>query len=86
MLASHGPAVHRSFTPGLSSEYILGLETQKHFLRDHGFSKADFDVGEWVVTEPLREALALVEREPDLFDAPVSARSQSRNIHVEAFT
>lgn len=84
VIASHGPDVHRSFTPRLSPEYILGLETQKNFLRDHGFLKADFDVRDWIVTEPLREALELVEREPALFELPASAQNQKRHNHAEA--
>jgi ABC-type nitrate/sulfonate/bicarbonate transport system substrate-binding protein len=66
VLASHGPDVHRSFTPKLSSEYIKGLETQKNFLRDWKFLKADFDITDWVVTEPLAEAQKLFQREPNL--------------------
>jgi sulfonate transport system substrate-binding protein len=56
VLASHGASVHRSFTPKLTPEYVLGLETQKNFLRDFGYLKADFSVLAWLAEEPLREA------------------------------
>jgi sulfonate transport system substrate-binding protein len=56
VLASHGASVHRSFVPKLTPEYILGLETQKNFLRDFGYLKADFALSEWIEPGPLREA------------------------------
>ena len=68
--ASHGRDVHLSFRPRLSPEYIQGLETQKNFLRDFNFLKADFDLADWIVEEPLAEAIKLVEREPDLVELP----------------
>jgi sulfonate transport system substrate-binding protein len=70
VLASHGPAVHQSFTPKLSSDYIKGLEAQKNFLRDWNFLKADFDIADWIVPEPLAEAQKLVEREPEFAGSP----------------
>lgn len=70
--ASHGSDVHRSFTPKLSEDYIKGLETQKNFLRDWGFLAADFDIADWIVNEPLAEAIKLVEREPALLEFPTS--------------
>ena len=63
VLASHGPGVHRCFTPELSKAYIDGLETQKYFLRDWGFLKADFDIQDWIVTEPLAEARKLFDQQ-----------------------
>jgi ABC-type nitrate/sulfonate/bicarbonate transport system substrate-binding protein len=80
VVASHGPNVHRSFTPKLTDDYVRGLEVQKDFLRDHGYLKADFDVRSWIVREPLAEAQKLVAREPKLFEAPAEpskARSQT---------
>jgi ABC-type nitrate/sulfonate/bicarbonate transport system substrate-binding protein len=70
--ASHGRNVHRSFTPKLSPDYIKGLETQKNFLRDWGYLHADFEFSDWIVTEPLAEAIKLVEREPGLVEFPAS--------------
>ncbi|QAU33996.1 ABC transporter substrate-binding protein [Janthinobacterium sp. 17J80-10] len=64
VLASHGSDVHLSFTPKLSAEYIAGLEVQKNFLRDWGYLKADFDVNDWIVREPLAAAHKLVEQQP----------------------
>jgi len=68
--ASHGQAVHQSFTPKLTSTYIKGLETQKNFLRDWGFLHADFDFSDWIVHEPLAEAIELVRREPEFAEFP----------------
>ncbi len=70
--ASHGHDVHLSFTPKLSPDYIKGLETQKNFLRDWNFLQADFDIADWIVEEPLAEAIKLVEREPDLTEFPTA--------------
>ncbi len=61
VLASHGPNVHRSFTPRLTPEYVLGLETQKNFLRDHGYLEQDFSVLNWVEAGPLAAAQARLE-------------------------
>lgn len=66
VIASHGAQVHYSFTPKLSDDYIRGLETQKNFLRDHGFLKADFDFASWIDYGPLAEAHRLVELQPEL--------------------
>jgi len=68
--ASHGPAVHKSFTPKLSPSYIQGLETQKNFLRDWGFLHADFDFADWIVAEPLAKAHELVAKSPELAEFP----------------
>lgn len=65
VLASHGDQVHRSFTPKLTEDYVRGLETQKNFLRDHGFLKADFDIAGWIDYGPLAEAHRQVEQQPD---------------------
>ena len=70
--ASHGRDVHRSFLPKLSPEYIKGLETQKNFLRDWGYLHADFNFSDWIVTEPLAEAIKLVAREPALVEFPAA--------------
>jgi sulfonate transport system substrate-binding protein len=70
--ASHGRDVHLSFTPKLSPKYILGLETQKNFLRDWNFLQADFDIADWIVEEPLAEAIKLVKREPALIEFPTA--------------
>jgi ABC-type nitrate/sulfonate/bicarbonate transport system substrate-binding protein len=70
--ASHGRDVHLSFIPKLTPDYIKGLETQKNFLRDWGYLHADFDFSDWIVTEPLAEAVKLVEREPTLAEFPSS--------------
>ncbi|CAG0979313.1 hypothetical protein MYXO_01757 [Myxococcaceae bacterium] len=70
--ASHGRDVHLSFSPKLSPAYIKGLETQKNFLRDWHFLQADFDIADWIVEEPLAEAIKLVEREPDLAEFPTA--------------
>lgn len=64
VLASHGKDVHLSFTPELSAQYIAGLEVQKNFLRDWGYLKDDFDINDWIVTEPLAAAHKLVEQQP----------------------
>jgi sulfonate transport system substrate-binding protein len=61
VLASHGPNVHRSFVPRLTPEYLLGLETQKNFLRDFGYLEADFAFEKWIEPGPLREAEARLE-------------------------
>jgi ABC-type nitrate/sulfonate/bicarbonate transport system substrate-binding protein len=63
IVASHGNDVHRAFTPTLSAEYVQGLEKQKNFLRDWNFLGADFDIDDWIVSQPLAEAHALVERQ-----------------------
>jgi len=60
---AHGVDVHLSFTPKLTPDYIVGLETQKSFLRDWGYLRQDFDIGDWIVTEPLIEAQKRVARE-----------------------
>lgn len=70
--ASHGRDVHLSFTPKLSPSYLKGLEAQKNFLRDWGYLHADFNFSDWIVTEPLAEAIKLVEREPALVEFPTS--------------
>lgn len=84
VLASHGPDVHRSFTPKLSAEYITGLEVQKNFLRDYGFLAADFDARAWIDPEPLRQAEALVAREPDLYEAPFQAARNTPRAAAQA--
>jgi sulfonate transport system substrate-binding protein len=68
VLDSHGPQVHRSFQPKLTSEYIQGLDVQKSFLRDFHFLGADFDTQAWVVHGPLAEAERLVRAEPEIFE------------------
>jgi ABC-type nitrate/sulfonate/bicarbonate transport system substrate-binding protein len=70
VLASHGADVHLSFTPKLSEQYVAGLTVQKNFLRDWGYLKADFDVNDWVVPEPLAQAQKLVEQQPQFTDFP----------------
>jgi len=70
VLDSHGPNVHRSFRPKLTSEYIQGLDVQKNFLRDFSFLKGDFDTQAWVVHGPLAEAENLVRAEPELLELP----------------
>ena len=72
VLDAHGPNVHRSFQPKLTSEYIQGLDVQKNFLRDFNFLKADFDTQDWVVRAPLAEAEILVRAEPELFELPAT--------------
>lgn len=64
VLASHGGDFHLAFTPQLSEAYIAGLEAQKNFLRDWGYLKADFNIRDWIVSEPLEQARRLVERQP----------------------
>lgn len=66
IVGSHGKDVHLAFTPKLSEDYILGLETQKNFLRDWGYIAHDYDVRDWIVHEPLQAAQALVDAQPDL--------------------
>ena len=66
VIGSHGADVHLSFTPKLTPEYIAGLETQKNFLRDWGYLQHDFDVRDWIVTEPLLAAQKLLEQEKAL--------------------
>lgn len=63
VVGSHGADVHLSFTPKLSPEYIQGLTTQKNFLRDWGYLKADFNVSDWIVAGPLEQAQKLVAEE-----------------------
>lgn len=63
VIGSHGTQVHRSFRPRLTPDYILGLETQKNFLRDWGYIRHDFDVRGWVDAGPLAEAERLVAGE-----------------------
>jgi sulfonate transport system substrate-binding protein len=70
VLDSHGPNVHRSFQPKLTSGYIQGLDVQKNFLRDFKFLGADFDTQAWVVHEPLAEAERLVRAEPEIVELP----------------
>ena len=83
VLTSHGPNVHRSFTPRLSRQYIDGLELQKNFLRDHGFLKADFAIADWIEAGPLSEALKLVARQPPLLERPSSPKAQVSRSVVE---
>ena len=73
VIGSHGANVHLSFTPKLTPEYIAGLETQKNFLRDWGYLQHDFDVKDWIVTEPLAEAQKLVEQEATTFRQSAAA-------------
>jgi len=70
VLGSHGPDVHLSFTPKLSADYIAGLNAQKNFLRDWGYLKADFDINDWIVKEPLAEAHKLFAAQPELIEFP----------------
>jgi sulfonate transport system substrate-binding protein len=70
VLDSHGPNVHRSFRPKLTSGYIQGLDVQKNFLRDFKFLQTDFSTQAWVVPGPLAEAERLVEAEPDILELP----------------
>lgn len=72
VVASHGAKVHHAFVPRLSRQYVDGLELQKNFLRDHGYLKSDFSIDDWIVTEPLAEAEALVARDPRPLEAPRS--------------
>lgn len=65
IVGSHGKDVHLAFTPKLSEDYILGLETQKNFLRDWGYIAHDYDVRDWIVHEPLQAAQALVAAQPE---------------------
>ncbi|WP_269533264.1 ABC transporter substrate-binding protein [Chitinimonas sp. BJYL2] len=67
VFASHGPGVYLSFTPQLTPDYLLGLETQKNFLRDWGYLARDFDIQDWIDPEPLAEARALVANERDVW-------------------
>jgi len=69
VIGSHGPNVHLSFTPKLSADYIAGLNTQKNFLRDWGYLKADFDINDWIVKEPLAEAHKLFAAQPELIQS-----------------
>jgi sulfonate transport system substrate-binding protein len=72
VIASHGTAVHKSFTPKLTAEYIEGLQTQKNFLRDWGYLRHDFDVRtDWIVGEPLERAHQLLKQESSV--RPVAA-------------
>jgi len=70
VIGSHGPNVHLSFTPKLSADYIAGLNVQKNFLRDWGYLKADFDINDWIVKEPLAEAHKLFAARPELVEFP----------------
>jgi ABC-type nitrate/sulfonate/bicarbonate transport system substrate-binding protein len=80
VLDSHGPLVHRSFTPRLTPEFIKGLETQKNFLRDFKFLKGDFDAQAWVVREPLAEAERLVRAEPRLYELPAEPQTAAPTV------
>jgi ABC-type nitrate/sulfonate/bicarbonate transport system substrate-binding protein len=73
VLASHGPNVHRAFTPKLTDDYISGLELQKNFLRDHGYLKSDFDAWTWIERKPLIDAQRLFDAQPEF--APGAAPS-----------
>jgi sulfonate transport system substrate-binding protein len=75
VLASHGPEVHRSFTPRLTEAYVSGLEAQKNFLRDFKFLAGDFDARDWVSPGPLIEAQKLVAEQPELLELPAAAPS-----------
>jgi len=70
VLASHGPNVHRSFTPRLTRQYTRGLEIQKDFLLEYGFLSDDFDLNDWICREPLTHAEYIAEVEPELVDEP----------------
>lgn len=63
LIAEAYPRLAVSLTPKLTAEYVAGLEAQKNFLRDWGFLAGDFDINDWIVREPLEEALRIVAGE-----------------------
>ena len=65
VVVGYGNDLHLRLTPKLSEEYIVALEIQKNFLRDHGFLPNDFDVWGWIAHEPLVEAKKLVASRPE---------------------
>lgn len=67
---AHGPALHRSFAPGLAEVQVDALRAQKEFLLEYDFLKADFDVADWIVAEPLRQAAELTRQLTRLHAAP----------------
>ena len=66
VVISYGDDLHLRLTPKLSEEYIVALQIQKDFLRDHGFLPNDFDVWQWIAHEPLIEAKKIVADRPEL--------------------
>lgn len=62
VIGSHGEAVHRSFEPKLSPEYVAGLDAQKNFLHRWGYFANNFDIESWIDSGPLQRARALVEQ------------------------
>jgi ABC-type nitrate/sulfonate/bicarbonate transport system substrate-binding protein len=69
---AYGTGLHRSFLPSLSHRYVTGLETQKNFLRSHGFLPNDFDFADWIDPRPLAEAERIVAGELDFALAQVA--------------
>jgi ABC-type nitrate/sulfonate/bicarbonate transport system substrate-binding protein len=63
LIAEAYPKLATSLTPRLTPDYIAGLDAQKNFLRDWGFLAGDFDINDWIVREPLEEALRIVAAE-----------------------
>jgi sulfonate transport system substrate-binding protein len=68
VVAIHGPDVHRSFAPALTPAFVKALEEQKNFLRDWSFLTADFNVANWVASEPLAAAQRLARTLPPFVD------------------
>ena len=73
VIASHGPDVHRSFTPSLGAEYVAGLGEQIRFLDEWGYLKHRIDVAQWIDARPLAEAHRLVQARPELIAREVAA-------------
>lgn len=72
VVIGYGDGLHLRLTPKLTEEYIVALEVQKNFLRDHGFLPGDFDIWSWIAHEPLIEAKKLVAERPELASENVS--------------
>jgi len=52
-----GPALHRSLRPALDPVRLAGLAAQKEFLLQWGYIHRDFNLEDWINTEPLAQAL-----------------------------
>jgi ABC-type nitrate/sulfonate/bicarbonate transport system substrate-binding protein len=54
---THGPQLHRSLMPSLSTSYVKALEMQKNFLLNWRYIDQDFDVQQWIDAAPLTAVL-----------------------------
>ncbi|HEY9239921.1 MAG TPA: ABC transporter substrate-binding protein [Burkholderiaceae bacterium] len=73
VLASNGPDVHRHLHIGLEAPLVEAIGHFKDFLLAWGFLPADFDLGAWVDSAPLRALQAQGAQKPALESVAAAA-------------